>query len=126
MILIESLLRDNLQGLWSAFPSHHRSPAVTDDLLQSASLHLLVNGGDHEDLFQSAFLQSGTANTLGIGGPELRQPVFDALVDKVGCVDAEDKIDCLRNIDESDFDAAVYNSTKSLDLSYTVKCFMSC
>lgn len=89
-------------------------------------MHLLVNNGDHEGLFQSAFLQSGTANTLGIGGPELRQPVFDALVDEAGCFDAADKIDCLRSIDEADFDAAVYNSTKSLDLSYTVRFLFQC
>lgn len=68
-------------------------------------------------------MQSGTANTLGIGGPELRQIVFNELLLNVGCEYSSDAIECLRGVKEEAFDVAVYNTTKSLDLAYTVRAF---
>lgn len=66
-------------------------------------------------------MQSGTANTLGIGGPALRQPVFDALAQALDCLNVTSPIQCLREASEDALDSATYNATKALNLAYTVR-----
>lgn len=88
---------------------------------QSASLHLLSNSDSTKGLFKNVMMQSGTANTLGIGGPALRQPVFDVLAEQLGCLTARSPLGCLRKVSAEDLDFAAYNATKSLGLAYTVR-----
>ena len=82
----------------------------------SVALQMLTNGGNTEGLFRAGFMQSGAALPYGdiTGG----QPSFDMLVENTGCTNAKDKLDCLRNVSEDEFQAAV-NQSPSI-LGYTV------
>jgi hypothetical protein len=69
---------------------------------------MVTNDGDTEGLFRAGFMQSGSPNPLGdiTDG----QPIFDMLVNNTGCLDAKDKLDCLRNVPEEEFQKAVDTS----------------
>lgn len=65
----------------------------------SISHHLLAFNGNLNGLFRAAICQSGTALPAGKLSEGAGQKGFDFLVDKVGCKDSKDKLDCLRHAD---------------------------
>ncbi|KAI0059496.1 carotenoid ester lipase precursor [Artomyces pyxidatus] len=74
----------------------------------SVGLHMITNGGNTEGLFRAAFMQSGSpgsAGTLAEG-----QPYYDALVADVGCSDAQDTLQCLREAPLQNLTVAINNS----------------
>ena len=79
----------------------------------SASLHMLVNGGNTQGLFRGAFMESGAP--LPIGDIADEQKYYDALVKDTGCSDAADTLQCLRGVPYSAFKTAIGNSPGLLD-----------
>ncbi|EGG04414.1 putative carotenoid ester lipase precursor [Melampsora larici-populina 98AG31] len=65
----------------------------------SISHHLLAYNGNLNGLFRAAICQSGTALPAGKLSEGAGQKGFDFLVDKVGCKDSKDRLDCLRHAD---------------------------
>jgi len=57
---------------------------------------MIANGGDTEDLFQGAFMQSGAA--IPSGDVTLGQQDYDDLVRAAGCAGAKDTLECLRQV----------------------------
>lgn len=66
---------------------------------QSVSLHLIAFGETTTDLFHGVIAESQSFPTL-LTVPQ-SQFVYDALVERVGCEDAEDTLACLRGLDIS-------------------------
>ncbi|KAF7193480.1 putative secreted lipase [Pseudocercospora fuligena] len=60
----------------------------------SVASHLVAYGGNNEGLFRAAVAISG--GPLKVDPPTRQQPLFDDLVQYVGCGSAPDKISCLR------------------------------
>jgi len=62
----------------------------------SVALQMVTNGGDTEGLFRGAFMQSGTA--IPSGDISLGQQDYDDLVREARCAEAEDTLECLRQV----------------------------
>ncbi|CAH0028435.1 unnamed protein product [Clonostachys rhizophaga] len=63
----------------------------------SAGYHLVGFHGNNENLFRAAILQSGTA--LGPGAtPASFQPIYDNVIETVGCSTAADTLACHRQV----------------------------
>ncbi|KAJ5108898.1 hypothetical protein N7456_005573 [Penicillium angulare] len=60
--------------------------------------HLVTNGGDNEDLFRAAIMDSGNAIGPPYNGTEWHQPMYDRIVDRAGCSNATNTLECLRNL----------------------------
>ena len=69
---------------------------------------MLTNGGDTDGLFHGAFMQSGAP--IPVGDIANGQPEYDALVADTSCDQAEDSLDCLRNVTYDVLKAAVDKS----------------
>ncbi|TFY71900.1 hypothetical protein EVG20_g1115 [Dentipellis fragilis] len=74
----------------------------------SASLHMITNSGNHENLFRAAIMQSG--GPIPVGPVENGQVYYDDLVKRVGCQDSEDTLRCLRGIEFRTLQAAIDTS----------------
>ncbi|KAK0644090.1 Alpha/Beta hydrolase protein [Cercophora newfieldiana] len=59
---------------------------------------LMSYGGRTDGLFHQTIQESGSATTAWYNGTEWYQPLYDGLVDAVGCTDAIDTLDCLRTV----------------------------
>ena len=66
----------------------------------SVAFQMLTNGGDTEGLFRAAIMHSG--GPIPTGDIELQQSTYDTIVEQVGCTDAKDTLQCLR---EASWDA---------------------
>lgn len=77
---------------------------------------MLYNGGNTGDLFRGAFMESGFPTP--IGPIEQGQPIYDSVVEQVGCSSANDTLDCLRTVPYEELLAA-FNTFPSL-FSYQV------
>ena len=65
----------------------------------SVSLQLLANGGDTEGLFRGAIMQSGSpASVLGMADERTAQAVYDSFTTSVGCANATDTLECIRQV----------------------------
>ena len=83
----------------------------------SAALQMVTNGGDTEGLFRGAFMESGAV--LPNGDISLGQQDYDNLVRAAGCAEADDTLECLRQLPFPALKAAV-NTSPTL-LSYQVR-----
>ncbi|EIM86909.1 carotenoid ester lipase precursor [Stereum hirsutum FP-91666 SS1] len=79
----------------------------------STALHLVTNGGNAEGLFHGAFMQSGSPLPVGDITDATHQAVYDFVVDRAGCSNATDTLQCLREVPFSVFNDAS-NQTYSL------------
>ncbi|KAM5544429.1 hypothetical protein V8D89_002089 [Ganoderma adspersum] len=70
----------------------------------SVGSHMVANRGDNEGLFRAAAMSCGSV--LPTGDITVQQQSFDAIAAYVGCVDAEDKLECLRRVPAEDLVAA--------------------
>ena len=57
---------------------------------------MLTNGGDNEGLFRAAIMHSGSPVPTGYIDNSIVQSQYDALVEMVGCSEAPDTLECLR------------------------------
>ena len=71
----------------------------------SVALHMLVNKGDQEGLFQGAIMQSG--GPIPVGDIEHGQLYYDILVKNAACDKSPDTLECLRNIPYDRFKYAI-------------------
>ena len=78
---------------------------------------MLTNGGNTENLFHGAFMQSGAP--IPAGDISNGQAEYDALVQETSCEDAEDTLACLRNVEYEVLKAAVDKSPSIM--GYQVK-----
>ena len=60
----------------------------------SVAFQLLTNGGNAEGLFRAGIMHSG--GPIPTGDIELQQSTYDTIVEQVGCADATDTLQCLR------------------------------
>ena len=74
---------------------HHESWGQSSGAM-SAALQMVTNGGDTEDLFRGAFMESGAV--IPSGDISLGQRDYDDLVRAVRCSGAEDTLECLRQV----------------------------
>jgi carboxylesterase type B len=65
----------------------------------SVGFHLTAYGGRDDCLFRAAILQSGAPIFyIAQGGPNRTQAAFDTVVSQVGCRNATNKVQCLREV----------------------------
>lgn len=74
----------------------------------SVALHMLMNGGDPGGLFRGAFMQSGSP--IPVGDILHGQSYYDDLVSRTGCSNANDTLQCLREVPFVNLSAAVNRS----------------
>jgi len=74
----------------------------------SVSLQMLTNKGDQEGLFRGAIMQSGAQ--LPVGDIENGQQYYDFMVERTGCSDEADTLDCLRKVPYATFKGAMDES----------------
>lgn len=60
--------------------------------------HLNVDKGDNQGLFRAAILESGNSVGAPLNSTHWYQPMYDNLTASVGCSDAEDTLQCLRDV----------------------------
>ncbi|EPS38174.1 hypothetical protein H072_8035 [Dactylellina haptotyla CBS 200.50] len=68
----------------------------------SIAWHQIAYGGRNDRLFSGAIMQSGSAMYEPQWWPETYQPKFDSLVNATGCLEAVDRLQCLRTADIND------------------------
>ncbi|KDR82547.1 hypothetical protein GALMADRAFT_57728 [Galerina marginata CBS 339.88] len=88
----------------------------------SASLQMLVNGGNTEGLFRAAFMQSGAP--IPVGDMSNGQKYYDALVAETQCTGSSDTLACLRSVPYAALKAAINKSPgifsyQSLNIAWT-------
>ncbi|KAH6654726.1 Alpha/Beta hydrolase protein [Truncatella angustata] len=64
---------------------------------RSLGMQLVAYDGNHNDLFRSAILESGSP-VAKFANATNWQTYFDALVEKTGCTNATDRLSCLREL----------------------------
>ncbi|KAE8152161.1 alpha/beta-hydrolase [Aspergillus avenaceus] len=64
----------------------------------SVGAHLVANGGDNEDLFRAAIMESGNAVGPPWNGTEWHQPMYDRIVKETNCSSASDTLKCLQEV----------------------------
>ncbi|KAL2810891.1 Alpha/Beta hydrolase protein [Aspergillus granulosus] len=64
----------------------------------SVGAHLVANNGDNEGLFRAAIMESGNAVGPPWNGTDWHQPMYDRIVDKAGCSNSSDTLQCLREV----------------------------
>ncbi|KAG2125805.1 Alpha/Beta hydrolase protein [Suillus clintonianus] len=62
----------------------------------SVALHMVTNGGDTEELFRAAFMESGSP--IPVGDITHGQGYYDFIVNQTGCAGSSDTLDCLRDV----------------------------
>ncbi|KAI0084373.1 carotenoid ester lipase precursor [Irpex rosettiformis] len=77
----------------------------------SVGLHMVANGGDNENLFRAGFMQSGSQ--IPYGDVENGQWSYNQLVGNVGCQNASDSLQCLREVPYDALKAAM-NASPSI------------
>ncbi|KAN0142053.1 Alpha/Beta hydrolase fold [Lactarius tabidus] len=87
----------------------------------SVSIHMLVNGGNNEGLFQAAFMQSGSPQAAG--DITLGQGYYDFLVERTNCSSSSDTLECLRTVSYESLTEAInltpsFFTYQSLDLAW--------
>lgn len=60
--------------------------------------HIAAYNGDNKGLFRAAILESGSAVGAPLNGTDWYQHMYDNLADSVGCADAENTLQCLRDV----------------------------
>ncbi|KAJ5273522.1 hypothetical protein N7478_008647 [Penicillium angulare] len=70
--------------------------------------HLVTNGGDNEGLFRAAIMDSGNAIGPPYNGTEWHQPMYNRIVDRAGCSNATNTLECLRNLQYTTFYDSAY------------------
>ncbi|KAH6882862.1 Alpha/Beta hydrolase protein [Alternaria rosae] len=60
--------------------------------------HIAAYNGDNEGLFRAAILESGNAVGAPLNGTDWYQHMYDNLTESVGCSDAKDTLQCLRDV----------------------------
>ena len=69
---------------------------------------MLTNNGNQGGLFRGAIMQSGAP--IPVGDIENGQQYYDYMVDRTGCSNATDKLDCLRTVTYPTFKKAMDES----------------
>jgi acetylcholinesterase len=69
---------------------------------------MLTNKGNQEGMFRGAIMQSG--GPIPVGDIENGQQYYDFVVERTGCSDAEDTLDCLRKVPYVSFKKAMDES----------------
>ena len=59
---------------------------------------VMAYGGDSGGLFHRTIAESGSASSSWYNGTSWYQPIYDKVVDSVGCTSAQDTLDCLRQV----------------------------
>ncbi|KAJ5734318.1 Triacylglycerol lipase (LipA) [Penicillium malachiteum] len=70
---------------------------------------LVTNGGDNEGLFRAAIMDSGNAVGPPYNGTEWHQPMYDGIVERAGCSNATNTLECLRNLPYEEFYDVAYD-----------------
>ncbi|KAJ5565121.1 Triacylglycerol lipase (LipA) [Penicillium frequentans] len=70
--------------------------------------HLVTNGGDNEGLFRAAIMDSGNAVGPPYNGTEWHQPMYDGIVERAGCSNTTNTLECLRNLPYETFYSVAY------------------
>ncbi|KAG6897134.1 hypothetical protein C0992_003914 [Termitomyces sp. T32_za158] len=87
----------------------------------SVALHMVANGGNHENLFRAGFMQSGAP--IPVTGIERGQRYYDNIVKDTGCSLHSDTLECLRNVPYKELKQAINKSPslfsyQSLNLAF--------
>ncbi|KAJ5295121.1 hypothetical protein N7508_009942 [Penicillium antarcticum] len=74
----------------------------------SVGAHLVTNDGDNEGLFRAAIMDSGNAVGPPYNGTEWHQPMYDRIVERAGCTESSNTLQCLRNLPYATLYSAAY------------------
>ncbi|KAJ6001687.1 hypothetical protein N7522_006914 [Penicillium canescens] len=74
----------------------------------SVGAHLVTNNGDNEGLFRAAIMESGNAVGPPYNGTEWHQPMYDRIVDRAGCTNSTETLQCLRDLPYATLYSAAY------------------
>ncbi|KAJ5373753.1 hypothetical protein N7517_005759 [Penicillium concentricum] len=64
----------------------------------SIGAHLVTNNGDNEGLFRAAIMNSGNAVGPPYNGTEWHQPMYNRIVERAGCINSPNTLQCLREL----------------------------
>ncbi|KAJ5341559.1 hypothetical protein N7541_010683 [Penicillium brevicompactum] len=64
----------------------------------SVGIHLVTNNGNNEGLFRAAIMDSGNAIGPPYNGTEWHQPMYDRIVERAGCTESSNTLQCLREL----------------------------
>ncbi|KAJ5632333.1 Triacylglycerol lipase (LipA) [Penicillium lividum] len=70
--------------------------------------HLVTNGGDNEGLFRAAIMDSGNAVGPPYNGTEWHQPMYNGIVERAGCSNETNTLQCLRDLPYENFYSIAY------------------
>ncbi|KAJ5708195.1 Triacylglycerol lipase (LipA) [Penicillium malachiteum] len=70
---------------------------------------LVTHGGNNEGLFRAAIMDSGNAVGPPYNGTEWHQPMYDGIVERAGCSNATNTLECLRNLPYEEFYDVAYD-----------------
>ncbi|KAI8228301.1 Lipase 4 [Colletotrichum sp. SAR 10_99] len=82
---------------------------------RSLGMQLIAYDGQHDNLFRSAILESGSSVAKFVGA-DAWQPYFEALLAKTGCADASDRLACVRALPWQTLNA-IFNGTNPLSVT---------
>jgi acetylcholinesterase len=82
---------------------------------RSLGMQLIAYDGQHDGLFRSAIMESGSPVTKFVDAIAW-QPYFDALVQKTGCTNSTNHLDCLRELPVQTLND-VFNGTTPLNMT---------
>ncbi|CEL10509.1 hypothetical protein ASPCAL13627 [Aspergillus calidoustus] len=82
---------------------------------RSLGMQLIAYDGQHDGLFRSAILESGSP-VAKYADAARWQPYFDALAARTGCGDAADRLDCLRQVPWKDL-SDIFSGTNPLNVT---------
>ncbi|KAJ5788039.1 hypothetical protein N7457_003029 [Penicillium paradoxum] len=74
----------------------------------SVGAHLVTNGGNNEGLFRAAIMDSGNAVGPPYNGTEWHQPMYDRIVERAGCTNSSNSLQCLRELPYATLYSAAY------------------
>ncbi|OGE54991.1 hypothetical protein PENARI_c005G11612 [Penicillium arizonense] len=74
----------------------------------SVGAHLVTNNGDNEGLFRAAIMDSGNAVGPPYNGTEWHQPMYDRIVERAGCTNSTETLQCLRDLPYATLYSAAY------------------
>jgi acetylcholinesterase len=60
--------------------------------------HIVAYDGENDGLFRAAILESGGPSSAPLNGTDWYQQMYDNLTQSVGCADANDTLQCLRDV----------------------------